>query len=662
MKWWLLVAMAARLDAQTAAPAAAPQTKADTGAATASPVPSTAEPWLTGSLDVGYRWRTDVGGSFDTYRSVVNLGSGPKLLGADFTVLDPKRRAFDRIDVRAYSWGDDPYGTFHLHAVKKKLYDFNADYRDFAYFNFLPSFADPLLVRGIILDQQSFDTRRRFTSLQLDLLPGNWLVPYFGYDRDAGSGTGIATFVTDANQFPVANSLSDTTNQYYGGLRFEWRRLHGLIEQGGTTFKDNESLNQASGVNYGDVNVPILGQTLFLNSVLAAYGIRADSIYSKAILAYNPLSWLDLYGQFLYSRPDSSANYQQAAAGNLLQNPIFFYNGQLFILGSEALMPHTTGSAGAEIRLPHKIRVTQSWLTDRLDNAGSAVSHNNVFGASGSQENIALLTSQLSSSYNKVQTDVFWEVYSHLTLRAGYRYEWGDASQRILPPAGLASADDVDLRRNVVLGGFTFRPWQKLTITGEAEGAPDDQEYFRTSLHNYQTARALVRYQAAPGITVSGNFNLLNNQNPAPNVRGDYLARQASVSFLWSPHGGKRFDMLGSYTRTTLFSDILILQPQNLVPAQSIYRENAHTATLLANLNLPHLRGFEPKITAGGSLFISSGSRPTRYYQPNATVWLPIRKNLKGFAEWRYYGFGEPFYTYEDFHAHTITLGVRVMR
>ena len=105
-----------------------------------------AEPWLSGSIDFGYRWRADVGGSMDAYRSIVNLGSGPKLLGADFTIIDPKHRLFDQIHVRAYSWGDEPYETFHLDAKKSKLYDFTADYRDIAYFNNLPSYADPLLV------------------------------------------------------------------------------------------------------------------------------------------------------------------------------------------------------------------------------------------------------------------------------------------------------------------------------------------------------------------------------------------------------------------------------------------------------------------------------------------------------------------------------------
>src|SRR5882757_10722968 len=61
-----------------AAPAAAP-----------TPVPD-AEQWLTGSIDIGYRWSTGVGGSYETYRSIVNLGSGPKLLGTEFTIIDPK--------------------------------------------------------------------------------------------------------------------------------------------------------------------------------------------------------------------------------------------------------------------------------------------------------------------------------------------------------------------------------------------------------------------------------------------------------------------------------------------------------------------------------------------------------------------------------------------
>jgi hypothetical protein len=257
---------------------------------------------------------------------------------------------------------------------------------------------------------------------------------------------------------------------------------------------------------------------------------------------------------------------------------------------------------------------------------------------------------------------VIWDALSRLTLRGGYRHVWGDASQAILPDAGLASADQGQLRRNVVLGGFTFRPARKLSITGDAEGASDGRAYFRTSLHDYQKARAQVRYQAAAALSFSADFSLLSSQNPASNVHYDYQAREASLTLFWSPAAGKRFDVQGSYSRSTLRSDIGFLSPQDLLPQRSFYRDNAHTATALLNVNLPHAGGLSPRLTAGGSFFVSSGSRPTAYYQPIAKLWLPIGRGLQWFGEWRYYGYGEVFYAYESFRAHTVTAGVRIAR
>ena len=49
---------------------------------------------MTGYIDLGYRWQTGVGGSLDTYRSIVNLGAGPKVLGADFSLTTGVRPAW----------------------------------------------------------------------------------------------------------------------------------------------------------------------------------------------------------------------------------------------------------------------------------------------------------------------------------------------------------------------------------------------------------------------------------------------------------------------------------------------------------------------------------------------------------------------------------------
>ena len=68
--------------------------------------------------------------------------------------------------------------------------------------------------------------------------------------------------------------------------------------------------------NFGNVTTPIFGQTTELTSLLANYGIRGTSVYSKALLTASVAPWLDFYGQFLYSDPDTKVNYQQAATGN----------------------------------------------------------------------------------------------------------------------------------------------------------------------------------------------------------------------------------------------------------------------------------------------------------------------------------------------------------
>jgi len=245
-------------------------------------------------------------------------------------------------------------------------------------------------------------------------------------------------------------------------------------------------------------------------------------------------------------------------------------------------------------------------------------------------------------------------------VRGGYRYEWGDSSAAVLPPEGLVSADQTKFRRNVGLGGVTFRPSQKLWLTGEGEIGSSGAADFRTSLYDYERGRAQARYQALKSLTLTAGFSALFDHNPTQGVNSEYRTQQSSLSVLWTP--AKIWNVQGSYTRSTVYSSIDYLDPGTLQPLTSLYRDNSHTATALFNLMLPSHSAFRPKITAGGSFFVSSGSRPSKYYQPIATLWLPLGKHLNWFTEWRYYGYGEAFYLYEGFRSHTVTTGVRFTR
>ncbi len=623
----------------------------------------TGEDWLSGFLDVGYRWRTDVAGSVNTYRSIVNLGSGPKLLGTEFVIRDKKRRLFDRMEVRAYDWGGDPNSTLHVNLFKENTYQLITDYRNIAYFDNLPSFADPsLATSGFMLDQQSFDMHRRIGNVLLEIRPGSWFVPYLAYDHDSSLGDGVTSFVAGTNQFPFLSQMSDSTESYRAGVRIELPRFHVTLEQGGTTFKSAQNTFVPPGNVYlGSQPNPIGGPALDLTSLAQAYGIRGSSLYTKGLLTAHVTNWIDVTGQFLYSQPSTSVNYQQYNYGSFASiNDVLFYNNEQNLVNAEAKMPHTTGSAGAEIRPLKHVRLVDTWMTDRLHNAADAL-QKDVLGATPPQTINTALDASLITNYSQVESDLFVEICKGLVAHGGYRYIWGNADELVLPPEGLVTHDRLRLQRNIVLGGLTYRPFGKFSVTGDFESGTSATAYFPISLYDYQKFRIHSNYQLTGALSLSANVQWLQNTSPLPN-KDNFLSHAESMSMQWNPKGAKRFSFLGTWEHSTLRSNIFYLPPQTLVPTISNYWESGHTITGLITAALPKVFGVEAQFSGGGSFLLSAGSRATSYYQPVGKLSVPINRHLAWNTEWRYYGFGEAFYLYESFRTHLITTGVRYTR
>jgi hypothetical protein len=299
-------------------------------------------------------------------------------------------------------------------------------------------------------------------------------------------------------------------------------------------------------------------------------------------------------------------------------------------------------------------------MTDRLHTAAAGLLTDMILSPSSVAQTTPLpLSGQLVMNYNQEQIDVLLDVTRKLMLRGGYRYVWGDAEAPAALIAGVG-LESSELRQNVGLAGVTFRATQKLSANLDFEAASTSHAYFRTSLYNYQKMRARARYQVTAKLALQASFSLLDNQNPSPGINYDFLSRQNSLSATWTP--GKRVSVLGEYTRSTLRSDISYLEPEFLTPELSLYRDDAHTASALVDLALPGYSGLAPRLAFGGSLFISSGSRPTSYYQPLARLSIPLHKNLSWNSEYRFYGYGEAFYQYEGFRTHILQTGIKLSR
>jgi hypothetical protein len=647
-----------------AAPPAAEQTTATSTAApaaAASPAPAASENFH-GSIDFGYRWVSDVHGSADEYHSVVDLAQGPRLFGLEFTWRDPQRRLFDQLDVRADGWGGEPSRTAHLDARKQRLYDFNFDYRDFVYFNALPSFANPGAPAGV--DEQSMDIRRRSLNAGLDLLPGGHFVPYLAFDHNAGSGSGIATWVEDStNEYAVPTLLSDSTENYRGGVRIEYSRVHLTIEEGGTTYKDDDRAYDATLLT-GDRTTPILGQKLDLSSLQQEYGIRGHGTYSKALFTSHLASWIDIYGQFLYSEPKTDIHYFDAATGNFLDiSQLLFYSGVSMMGTGTDNQPHTTANIGFEMRPLRHLRVIESLLTDRYHDSAApeflTAEHVGDFVSS-------LLTLPRPATadlrqyvnYNQQQIDAIYDLTNRITLRGGWRYVWGNAQTLSSATNEAGPPATGELHRHTALAGMTYRVVDKLTLNLDFEGASSDDIYFRTSLNDYEKGRARARYQLAKTLSLQANFQVLNNRNPAQGVNYSFQSRDNSLSIFWTPAAAKRISVMGEYDRSTMSSNIDYLTLPFYTAAVSRYRDNAHTATAAIDIALPGIK--DGKLTLGGSMFVSSGSAPSRYYQPLARVSVPVCKHVSWNAAWQYYDYGQSFYLYDGFRANSFVTSVRL--
>jgi hypothetical protein len=632
-------------------------------AATIPPADPATGQWFDGSIDLGYRWVTGIGGSLAEYRSVVNLGEGPKLFGLDFSVIDPKKRWFDRVNARAYNWGGDPYNTAHVDAVKRQIYNLRFDYQNIAYFNAVPSFANPSAPSGF--DQQSFDTRRRNTMITLDLFPNRRIRPYVAFYRNTGNGTGIDDFVQGANNsYPVPVSLHDATNNFRGGVHIEMSKYHATLEVGGTTFREDDQTNY-TGQNFGNRTTPIFGTQTELTSLQQAYGIRGNSVYTRGLLTANITSKVNFYGQFLYSQPTTSVNYTELAGGTFaMATTLLVFGGQFGVATGSAIQPHVSGTGGVEIHATDRLRITQSISTDRQHDSGISLFNQFLFRSLSNPTVVAansLAQARLQIvNYTTAETDLFYRVSSKLTVRAGYRYVTGDAEVPAASLSQIGAFESGNLRRNIALAGASYRPMKKLAINLDYEGGISDQIYFRNSLNNYSRGRARARYQASDSLTFQLNFQILDNQNPARDIRFDFLSLHATAGAYWTPNNAKRVTVSAEYDRAWVNSEILYLNLPFYTPAISSYTENAHTATAVVDVAFPKWGG--SKLTAGGSLLALAGSRTTTYYQPLARVLIPVWKHVYWNAEWRYYGFSEAFFLYEGFRTNTFTTGLRVSK
>jgi hypothetical protein len=642
----LSIALIALL-AQAQAPAAAEPAKPP------AEKPAVEKPF-TLTTEIGYRWITGERGSINTYRSIVNLNEGPRALSFEAAAKDTK--AFDLLRLTGANWGD-PFNSAHLIVDKNSTYRATVQYRNMAYFNALPSFASPQLGRldrdAYTVNQRSLDTRQRLFNADLDLRPAKRIRPFLGMGRHGGLGSGVSPIVLDENNYPVGTSLDWSYTDFRGGVHFELDRLHATLEQGGAKFRDDETLFQLERLT-GNRDVPYLGRTLSLTNGRQSYGITGDNIYSTASLSASPLNWLDVNGQFFYARPRSDVSFNEANQGTLLWvDTVRFLSGQQSLATGFASQPRTSALFGAEVRPFSRLRIIESWQTDRTHNAASLALLTTLDTTRLPEQN---LNDRLVWNQHDQRVQALLDVTSKLTLIGGHRYLWGDAQVRRAETAPGPPLEDGKLSRHSAIAGLVYRPTAKLRFNADTEVGRSSQTYFRTSLNDFEQMRFRGTYQISAALQVYGRFFRLANSNPTPGIALDFVSQFSGATVHWRQ---KHMTVVADYTRSTVHNDLMHVEPDTLELSHSLYRDNAHTGTLAADFHLPKNRA---QLTLGGSLYRTAGSRPSRYYQPLMRLNVPLHERVTLFGEWRHYSLGQALFAFESFGSQQFTAGLRLNR
>lgn len=637
--------------AKPGAPAAAP---AEEEAAVTA-----ADPVVQGVIDVGVRWVKDPLGDFQTYRSIVNLGQGVRLANVDLNIVPTGFRLFDSLRLGGSNWGGDPYNTMRMDLEKRGIYRFVGTYSNIAYFNYLPSFANTQAT-GAFFNQRAYDTQIRNIDNEFQLFPGTRFTPYLAYTRNTDFGNGITTLVADRNEYPLRNLIRWGQDTYRGGIRADFGRSHLTVEHGATAFRDDQQVFSTERLG-GNRNTPLVGQSLFLSDGRQAYAIRGSGRFTKVLFVANPYDWVDLYGQVLYANPRTEPGFFQNTMGNLVDadSGLLFFSRGFDTLFGDARRPHTSGTFAMELRPHTRFRIRETYETDRIKTDSSAMLSTLLLTPTSALGRERGYIDRLEASHTRQTVEALVDIHRRLTVRGGYRYEWGDSVFRGGSLNQINPQERVSLERHVGLAGIQARPWDRLTLVANAEISNGVRTYFRTGLQDYHKVRAQARYR----LNNSMNFNAvhvrLDNRNPAPGVDYKFLAQSSSLNLQWLPKGGSRVSLLADYTRSSIRSDIDYLEPQILQPRRSLYVDNAHTGSLLADFTLRSSGVVKPKITVGGSFVTTAGSRPSRYYQPTGRILLPVTEKIHFYSEWRWFGLNQPFYLFEGFRTHMIMTGVR---
>jgi hypothetical protein len=519
------------------------------------------------SMEVGYRF-VDSGGSRDKFLSDLYLKDGLRLLDfqADARSVSGHGALFDYFRMDVTNGGGDASQYYSTRMEKDRTYRFDASYRVFNFYRFLPPVA---------LNQHNLNLERRVGDFNLKLFPQRAVRFNFGYSRSSSTGPFFTTYDFDKDEFPVKGKSRWESNDYRAGVDGTYHRWDFFLSAVYRYFKNDTQYFQDPGTNRGNNTSNTTTLTFFdRNDPARSHaGVVTGSIHGNI----TPRFHLVISTTHTEER-QRGEQFDQTAGTSSSNSKVLFNN---IVSDYHVTRPSTVVEAGATYDITDHISINDSLRYYTFDIRGDVASMTTTVRT---PQNVApvgatSLVSQItdySSVWNTLQLQLNYGRKFSTSL--GWRFTHRDTT--LSPPSPGSPVESDTQHSNSFIGGVRYRPVKSVNLFFDYEKGQSDNAFVRVNPLDYQRVRVRASYQAKPTLLIHSTFTATDTTNPTPQVNNDGTFRQFSFSADWQPKD--RFWISGGYNYDYLFNTADILFFLNSVQnrGRSLYYARQHVVFL----------------------------------------------------------------------------------
>lgn len=532
-------------------------------------------------LEIGYRF-VDVDGNRDMYRSQINDREGILLRSLTFATGTVGGSFVDSLRVDAFDLGAGPAGRFRLEAGKTGLYRLRLDYRRMEFFSALPAFANPLLDRGIIPGQHTYDRTRHLLDAEVEILPNGVLSPIVGYSLNRYEGPARTTYDVGGDEFRLSSDLEDTEQEARIGVAFRTDNFSGRIVQGWRQFRETERLTLAPGEGAGNNPGPVLGTPVSLTDFERDSRVKTNVPVTTAFLTGRFAGRVRIAAGYLRANGETHAAETEDLTGNLVSFQISrFFHGLSEPISSRARNEQWRGHGRVEFEVADGMDLSAGYTQRHRELDGFALISSlflDTLTFSGQDPRDLQRLIEANTALEKTEKifDASFDARSlgPVALRVGY--EQNDQDVRVTPdpeeivvPGGQGG--DFDRRIRSWTASANFRSGG-ITLGADYRSDRADDAIVRIDYIDRDRYRVRAGWSLGDRIRLSANGEQVDVSNDEPGIGFDGRIRQYGGDLEGVPW--KPLTLRFSASRFEARSAIPIRQPQDFSVITSRHRED----------------------------------------------------------------------------------------